>query len=1339
MNPTQTAVSIQSLSHRYGKSKTLALDNVSLTIPRGVTVGLIGPDGVGKSTLLSLMAGVRVIQQGEVTVLGGDMASKAVRRDLSHRIAYMPQGLGKNLYPTLSVYENIDFHARLFGLNTAERKARIARLLAATGLAPFPNRAAGKLSGGMKQKLSLCCALVHSPDLLILDEPTTGVDPLSRRQFWALVNDLRAEHAGMTVVVATAYIEEAEQFEHLLAMDAGKLLVNRPTREVMADYQTDTLEEAYIQMLPPEKQQGSGRLDITPFVPDPASPPAMEAHGLTKRFGQFTAVDHVSFKIEKGEIFGFLGSNGCGKSTTMKMLTGLLPATEGDAELLGAPIDAGNMATRMRVGYMSQAFSLYEELSVRQNLKLHAKLYQMGSRGEAAVNEALQQFDLQEVADTAPASLPLGIRQRLQLAAACLHHPEVLILDEPTSGVDPAARDMFWRTLLKLSREDKITIFVSTHFMNEAERCDRISFMHKGRVLAVGTPDELVAQYHAANLEEAFIHYLEEDEAREAAAEGRLAESTVIQQHHTTIASNDIIYYTAGNPHGQSVLLLHGGGVDSALLSWQEVMQQWAAADSSVYLVAPDLPGYGGSAKPDTVYSSDFYTDFVEALIKEIGLSKMVVCGLSMGGNIALQFALQYPQQIEKLVLVAPWGISRSLPWKRFGAWYVRSSFNRLSYRLCASRSLTRRLLSASLFGNAQNITPEIVEAVRSASLDQDAGKAFQSFQINEIYGNKPIGHLLPQLPNLKIPTLFVQGENDPGILLADVQAAARTVPNAQIEVFAGHKHWPQKESPQRFVSVLQAFCATAKQPFTDKPECLSENLNPNSNATPSPVGEGWGEGKTPESSANVSEAQPSPLPNPPPRGREQAAEVSDGLSSTNHQSDTGTFPPQLAGEGQGGGVSDTTHVSEAQTATRPLAPSRQRVGEQVAEVSDGLASINKPSEKTDNKPECLSENPNTRNTRTLKYWLATVFTFAVRETKELLRDKIRLFFAVIGPVIMLASVGWSVSYDVRDLKFSLLDRDQSVESRRLAEYFRGSPYFVEVPPVQSPREADTALVSQRAVLVIDIPPDFGRNLALNRQPEVAFYIDGAVPFNANTVSGYTAAMMERYNRDVLKSRGIEPPTPAAIEPRFLYNQDFKSLNGIVPNILVMVLVMIPAVMTALSVVREREIGSIANLYASPASVGQYLFGKQLPYLAMGAVNFAILSTMIVFWFGVPMKGSLLALLLGSLLLVGASTGLGLLVSSFTRSQTAAFFIASLGTMIPTMNFSGIIHPLSSLSGSAYAIGMGFPASWFQRVSMGGFTKGLGLADFATEYAVLAAFGLGYLMLASVLLKKQEK
>ena len=253
-------------------------------------------------------------------------------------------------------------------------------------------------------------------------------------------------------------------------------------------------------------------------MPDPDSPPAIEAHGLTKRFGSFTAVDHVSFTIPKGEIFGFLGSNGCGKSTTMKMLTGLLDATEGSAELLGQPVDAGGMAVKMRVGYMSQAFSLYEELSVRQNLMLHAKLYRMGGKSAEAVQNALQQFDLADVADTAPAALPLGIRQRLQLAAACLHSPEVLILDEPTSGVDPAARDMFWRTLLQLSRRDRITIFVSTHFMNEVERCDRISLMHQGRVLAVGTPAELVARSGRLNMEEAFIHYLEEDAKTSGAA-----------------------------------------------------------------------------------------------------------------------------------------------------------------------------------------------------------------------------------------------------------------------------------------------------------------------------------------------------------------------------------------------------------------------------------------------------------------------------------------------------------------------------------------------------------------------------------------------------------------------------------------------------------------------------------------------------------------------------------------------------------------------------------------------------------------------------------------------------
>ena len=978
-------VSIQNLSHRYGK--TLALDGVSLDIPKGATVGLIGPDGVGKSTLLSLMAGVKVIQDGRVEVLGGDMADKDVRRDLSHRIAFMPQGLGRNLYPTLSVYENIDFHARLFGLDGQERTRQITRLMEATRLAPFSGRAAGKLSGGMKQKLSLCCALVHSPDLLILDEPTTGVDPLSRRQFWALVDDLRREHAGMTVIVATAYIEEAQRFERLLAMDAGRLLENKPTADVLADYDTDVLEEAYVKMLPPEKQQGSGGLDITPFVPDPAAPPAMEAHGLTKRFGDFTAVDHVSFTIQKGEIFGFLGSNGCGKSTTMKMLTGLLEATEGDATLLGKPIDAGGLDTKMRVGYMSQAFSLYEELSVRRNLDLHARLYQMGAKGAAAVEEALQQFDLADVADTAPASLPLGIRQRLQLAAACLHHPEVLILDEPTSGVDPAARDMFWWHLLKLSREDKITIFVSTHFMNEAARCDRISFMHKGRVLAVGTPAELAARQNAPDLEEAFVQYLIE-------AEG-----------------------------GESV---------------------------------------ERSSRQEAAHSESDQREF------------------------------------------------------------------------------------------RQN-----TDGVRGQS-----------------------SHTLPA----ETPTVGC---------------------------------------------VAQATHA----------EVASDNGH---------------------------------------------SELSDDLQGK----DTGS--------------------SETQNGVR------------------------------EQSSHTLRDNP---NTDTFKYRFSMIWTFARREAKELLRDKIRLFFAVFGPLIIMASVSWGISFDVRNLKFAVYDRDQTAASRELVEYFDGSRYFLQQPPIQSEAEIDTVLKSSGAILVIDIPSGFGRDLARGLKPEVGFYVDGSMPFNATNIRGYIGSLITAYTKDRIAESGlpVSLKAPAGIEPRFMYNQDFDSINAIAPGVMMLVLMMIPAMMSAVGVVREREIGSIANFYASPAAVAQYLIGKQLPYIAVGMVNFAAMMLMIIYLFGVPLKGSFAGLAIGTLLMVSASTALGLLISCFVRSQLAAIFATAIITMIPAQTYSGFLYPLSTMEGGALIIGKTFPSSWYYTVSVGSFTKGLHTADLLHEYAAIAAFAATSLILACVLLKKQEK
>ena len=978
-------VSIQNLSHRYGK--TLALDGVSLDIPKGATVGLIGPDGVGKSTLLSLMAGVKVIQDGRVEVLGGDMADKDVRRDLSHRIAFMPQGLGRNLYPTLSVYENIDFHARLFGLDGQERTRQIARLMEATRLAPFSGRAAGKLSGGMKQKLSLCCALVHSPDLLILDEPTTGVDPLSRRQFWALVDDLRREHSGMTVIVATAYIEEAQRFERLLAMDAGRLLENKPTADVLADYGTDVLEEAYVKMLPPEKQQGSGGLDITPFVPDPAAPPAMEAHGLTKRFGDFTAVDHVSFTIQKGEIFGFLGSNGCGKSTTMKMLTGLLEATEGDATLLGKPIDAGGLDTKMRVGYMSQAFSLYEELSVRRNLDLHARLYQMGAKGAAAVEEALQQFDLADVADTAPASLPLGIRQRLQLAAACLHHPEVLILDEPTSGVDPAARDMFWRHLLKLSREDKITIFVSTHFMNEAARCDRISFMHKGRVLAVGTPAELAARQNAPDLEEAFVQYLIEAEGGE---------------------------------------------------------------------------GEERSSRQEAAHSESEQREF-----------RQDVDGVREQGSHTL---------------------------------------------------------------SAETLTVGCVAQATHAERESD----------------------------------------------------------------------------------------------------------------------------------------------------DSHSELSDDLQGK----DTGS--------------------SETQNGVR------------------------------EQSSHTLRDNPNTQN---FKYRFSMIWTFARREAKELLRDKIRLFFAVFGPLIIMASVSWGISFDVRNLKFAVYDRDQTAASRELVEYFDGSRYFLQQPPIQSEAEIDTVLKSSGAILVIDIPSGFGRDLARGLKPEVGFYVDGSMPFNATNIRGYIGSLITAYTKDRIAESGlpVSLKAPAGIEPRFMYNQDFDSINAIAPGVMMLVLMMIPAMMSAVGVVREREIGSIANFYASPAAVAQYLIGKQLPYIAVGMVNFAAMMLMIIYLFGVPLKGSFTGLAVGTLLMVSASTALGLLISCFVRSQLAAIFATAIITMIPAQTYSGFLYPLSTMEGGALIIGKTFPSSWYYTVSVGSFTKGLHTADLLHEYAAIAAFAATSLILACVLLKKQEK
>lgn len=472
---TDTVARLEGISHTYGE--TIALSDITLDFPAGCMVGLIGPDGAGKSSLLGLIAGARRLQQGKLAVLGADMSSQHARSRLAPRIAYMPQGLGGNLYHTLTVDENLGFFADLFGLSGRKREQQVHRLLEATGLLPFRDRPAGKLSGGMKQKLGLCCALIHHPDLLILDEPTTGVDPLSRARFWDLIDVIRKQRPGMSVLVATAYMEEAERFDWLAVMDEGRILATDSPNALRERTDTSSLDDAFIVLSSGESPAATtSEQQPALSIPDAGGKDdrlAIEAKHLTLRFGDFTAVKDVSFSIRRGEIFGFLGSNGCGKTTTMKMLTGLLSPTEGEVSLFGKPLDARDLNTRQRVGYMSQGFSLYGELTVRQNLELHARLFHLPKdQVHTRVDELATEFGLSEVMDQLASHLPLGVRQRLSLAVAVVHRPELLILDEPTSGVDPGARNQFWSLLFRLSRNDGVTIFISTHFMNEGERCD---------------------------------------------------------------------------------------------------------------------------------------------------------------------------------------------------------------------------------------------------------------------------------------------------------------------------------------------------------------------------------------------------------------------------------------------------------------------------------------------------------------------------------------------------------------------------------------------------------------------------------------------------------------------------------------------------------------------------------------------------------------------------------------------------------------------------------------------------------------------------------------------------
>jgi len=914
---TAPVARLTDVSLRYGK--TLALDAITLDFPAGQMVGLIGPDGVGKSSLFSLVSGARVIQAGQVKVLAGDMAEAHHRKDVCPRIAYMPQGLGKNLYATLSVFENVEFFARLFGHGRQERERRIGELLHATGLAPFRDRPAGKLSGGMKQKLGLCCALIHDPDLLILDEPTTGVDPLSRRQFWDLIARIWANKPGMSVLVATAYMEEAARFDWLVAMDAGRVLNTGTPQELLDRTASDNLETAFIALLPEEKRAGHQAVRIPPRPADDGEA-AIEAKDLTMRFGDFTAVDHVNFRIKRGEIFGFLGSNGCGKTTTMKMLTGLLTASEGEAWLFGQAVNSKDIATRRRVGFMTQSFSLYSELTVEQNLTLHARLYSVPvDQIPGRVSEMANRFGLTGVMDGLPDSLPLGQRQRLSLAVAMIHHPEMLILDEPTSGVDPIARDAFWQILINLSRHDRVTIFISTHFMNEAERCDRISLMHAGQVLVSDTPAALVEKRGAATLEEAFIGYLED--------------------------------------------------------------------------------------------------------------------------------------------------------------------------------------------------------------------------------------------------------------------------------------------------------------------------------AVP--------ESKTPEYAAGAALVPPSPPPH------------------------------------------DT------------IAPNKK-----------------------------------------IGFDLRRLFSYTRREALELRRDPIRATLALLGSVILMFIMGFGITLDVEDLSFAVLDRDQTSTSRDYALNLAGSRYyFIEHAPITDYADLDRRMRAGEISLALEIPPGFARDLARGTPVAIGAWIDGAMPQRAETIQGYVRGMHAHWLAD-MAARKLGQPRSAGlvnIETRFRYNPDVKSLVAMVPAVIPLLLLMIPAMLTALSVVREKELGSIVNLYVTPVTRLEFLLGKQLPYIGLAMVNFLLMSLLAVTVFGVPMKGNFFTLSVAALLYVTSATAMGLLFSTFVRSQIAAIFGTAVLTLLPAVQFCGMTSPVSALEGLGRMIGNVYPTTYFLTIARGTFSKGLGFADLHAAFMPLILAVPLLTGLCVVVLRKQER
>ncbi len=560
-------VSIQGLVKQFSKNLPPALKNINVSIPRGKVIGLVGPDGAGKTTLIRLIAGLLTPSMGKITVEGYDTIIDSEK--IHYLTSYMPQKFG--LYEDLTVMQNLNLYAELRNVLGADKKAVYEKLLHFTGLANFTGFLAKNLSGGMKQKLGLACALIKKPELLLLDEPSVGVDPISRRELWKMVNGLIDE--GITVIWSTAYLDEAERCDSVLLLNNGELLYDgspkkltdkmlgrsfeitdiegdkrellfrllnnenvmdgviqgRDLRIVLKEnvtYLKDVklksvlprFEDAFIDILGGGPGGKSELANKAPVVKGDIKTPIL-AEDLTKKFGDYTAVDKIMIQVKKGEIFGLLGPNGAGKTTTFKMLCGLLNPTLGKAFVYGMDLQKAPSEARARIGYMAQKFSLYGNLSVRQNLNFFAGAYNLRmSEKRAAIEEMIEVFGLKEYLSVSAEMLPLGFKQRLSLACANMHHPEVLFLDEPTSGVDPVTRREFWNHINGLVAKG-VTIMVTTHFMEEAEYCDRIALIYQGKIINMDTPNNLKDQVKTEEnlnptLEDAFVHMIEAVDAR---------------------------------------------------------------------------------------------------------------------------------------------------------------------------------------------------------------------------------------------------------------------------------------------------------------------------------------------------------------------------------------------------------------------------------------------------------------------------------------------------------------------------------------------------------------------------------------------------------------------------------------------------------------------------------------------------------------------------------------------------------------------------------------------------------------------------------------------------------